>query len=408
MKHQRLSPLCVFVILIVCSIAFSIILLIKTSGACLDMIVSGGGNDRYMDFFNHISYVRKPKDVYFSSVNACFPPLIYFMYFGFSKILPQDATTMYDASQTSYHAMLLYVCYCVLLAVYLFYSVHKLAKKSIEWSFGMTLLIMLSNTFIFGVLERGNSALIVCIFLMRAMELRERGDRISKEKALILIAVSAGIKIYPAVFGLLYLTEKRWKEAGRLIVYGLLLFFVPFAFFGGRQGLVQFIRNQMIIQADRSNIGSVGAFWNLLTGTQSGKIAVVGYLILAAAGCIVAKDLWKKMLLLSSIMVVAPPWSGRYTTIYMIIPLILFFRENHQEALDYIYAALFACMFLFIAYNSTAVSDRFYLWLPTVIERMAIYTMNVIIIAGALIRIVGSVVNRRPKALKEGTKCGSL
>ena len=230
MKHHKLSPLCVFIILMACSIAFSIILLIKTNGACLDMIVSGGGNDGYMDFFNHISYVREPKNVYFSSADACFPPFIYFMYLGFSKILPKDATTMRDASQISYHAMLLYVCYCVILAVYLFYSVYKLAKKSIEWSLGMTLLIMLSNTFIFGVLERGNSALIVCIFLMRAMELRERGDRISREKALILIAVSAGIKIYPAVFGLLYLAEKRWKEAGRLIVYGLLFFFVPFAF----------------------------------------------------------------------------------------------------------------------------------------------------------------------------------
>ena len=156
----------------------------------------------------------------------------------------------------------------------------------------------------------------------------------------------------------------------------------------------------MIIQVERSNIGTVGAFWNLLTGTQSGKIAVVGYLILSIAGCILAKDLGKKVVLLSSIMVVAPLWSGRYTTIYMIIPLILFFRENHQEVIDYIYAVLFACMFLFIAYNSTAVSDRFYLWLPTVIERMAIYAMNVIIIAGALIRTVASGVNRQPKALK--------
>jgi len=384
----------------VCSIAFSFLLLIQTSGACLDAIVSGGGKDTYMDFFNHITYVRNPKNVYFSSENACFPPLIYFMYLLFGKMLPEDATVMYDSSQTSSYALLLYAFYCVILAVFMFYSIYKLAeKKSVEWSLGMALLLMFSNAFIFGVLERGNSALIVCILLMRALELREREDLRSREKALILIAISAGIKIYPAIFGLLYLSEKRWKEVGRLIVYGMLFFFIPFAFFGGGQGMIQFFKNQMIIQANRSSIGSVGAFWNLLTGTQNGKIAVAVYLILTVTGCVLAKDLWKKVFLLSSIMVVAPLWSGRYTTIYMIIPLILFFKESRQEIIDYIYAILFACMFLFIAYSNTAASDYFHIYLPSVIERMAIYIMNVMIIAGVLIQNVRHVVNRKRKVL---------
>ncbi len=391
MKQRKFSPLCVFVILTVCSIVFSVFMLIKTSGTCLNFIVSGGGNDRYMDFFNHITYVRVPGNVYFSSQHACFPPLIYFMYLLFSRMLPQDATIMYNADRTSSYALLLYVVYCVILAIFLFYSLHKLARgKSIEWSLGMTLLIMLSNAFIFGILERGNSALIVVILLMLALNLREKDDRISREAALVLIAVSAGIKIYPAVFGLLYLTEKRWKEAKRLIVYGILFFFVPFAFFGGRQGMIQFVRNQMTVQANQSGIGSVGAFWNLLTGKQSGTIAAAGYLVLAVAGCALAQDLWKKVFLLSSIMVVAPLWSGRYTTIYMIIPLILFFRESRQERINYIYAVLFACIFLFAVYNTAGALDCFHTNLPYAIERMSIYIMNIMVIAGALIQYVKS------------------
>lgn len=390
MKNRKFSPLWVFVILMSGSIAFTVYLLIKTSGACLDTIVSGAGNDRYMDFFNHITYVRDPKNVYFSSEHACFPPLIYFMYLLFGKMLPQDATTMYNASLTSAYALLLYIVYCVILAVLLFYSVHKLAReKSIEWSLGMTMLILLSNAFIFGVLERGNSVLIVTILLMRALELREKDDRISRERALILIACSAGIKIYPAVFGLLYLVEKRWKEAGRLILYGLFFFFAPFAFFGGKEGMIQFVRNQMTIQAVGNGIGTVGAFWNLLTETQNGWVAVAGYLILIVAGCILTKDLWKRVCLLSSVMVVAPFWSGRYTTIYMVIPLILFFRESGQKVIDYIYAGLFACMFLLIAYSNTVISDYAHTYLPIVVERMAIYAMNIMVIAGALILSVG-------------------
>ncbi|MBQ9783212.1 MAG: DUF2029 domain-containing protein [Clostridia bacterium] len=45
-----------------------------------------------------------------------------------------------------------------------------------------------------------------------------------------MIAVAAGIKLYPAIFGLLYVKEKRWSETLRLIAYGVLFFVVSFAF----------------------------------------------------------------------------------------------------------------------------------------------------------------------------------
>lgn len=400
MKKSKFTPFLLFILLMAGAAIFSVLVLLRTRGACLDTIVSGGGNDRFMDFFNHISYVRDPQNVYFASEHACFPPLIYLMYLLFERMLPQDSTAMYNANQTSSYALLLYVVYCTILTVFLFYSIYKLGRKSIEWSLGITVLIMLSNTFIFGTLERGNSALIVCILLMRAMELRERREGLAKERALILIAVSAGIKIYPAVFGLLYLMEKRWKEAGRLLVYGAFFFFAPFAFFGGWPGLTQFFRNQMIIQSDKSGIGSVGALWNLLTGTQNGEIAAGVYFILAALACVMAEELWKKAFFLSSMMVIAPLWSGRYTTIYMVIPLILYFRDEHREIIDYIYAFLFAGMFLFAVFTSTRVPERLQMFLaPSAIDRMAIYLMNILILATESARYAKRAVRRRQDIL---------
>lgn len=403
MRRKGYLPQFLFIMLTACSVVFSVFWLVRTNGTCLDMIVSFGGNDRFMDFFNHITYVRDPQNVYFSSQHACFPPLVYFMYFLFSKMLPQDATEMYYAQGTSSYALLLYVCYCVMLAVFLFYSIYKLTKqRSIEHALCMTLLIMFSNIFIFGVLERGNSALIVCILLIRALELRSHEDKFSRELALILIAISAGIKIYPAVFGILYLVEKRWKEAVRLIVYGLLFFFVPFICFGGVEGLAQFVKNQMTIQTAGSGLGSIYALWNLITKSwlhmelQGGGVAVVVYLMLAFVGSIFATDFWKKVFLLASIMVVAPFWSGRYTPIYMAIPLILFFKEKRQNAMDYIYAILFAGMFLFLTYNHTGIAGIFGTNLPAVITYLAIYAMNVLLIIEAITgKIVWFVKNRK-------------
>lgn len=98
-KKQKFLPEHFFMAITVISALFSVFWLAKTGGRCLDTIISGSGNDKFMDFFNHISYVREPIKVYFTSQHACFPPLIYFMYYLFSIILPADATVMYDSLQ---------------------------------------------------------------------------------------------------------------------------------------------------------------------------------------------------------------------------------------------------------------------------------------------------------------------
>lgn len=393
--NKKFAPCQLFIIMAIISILFSVLWLIKTRGSCLDSIVSGSGNDRFMDFFNHITYARDPKNLYFSSHHACFPPLIYLMYFLFGKMLPADATVMYNAPATSSYALLLYVCYCAVFAILLFYSIYKLAAhKGIDFALVITLLIVSSNIFIFGSLERGNSSLIVCILLMRALDLREREYRVSQEVALLFIAIAAAIKIYPAIYGLLYLSEKRWKEAGRLVIYGFLCFFVPFLFFGGVEGFVQFVSNQTIIQSGNyMGMGSIRAFWNLTTewfhlGIKEdfGIIIVIGYVILAIFASVLVKDYWKKNFLLSSIMILGPFWSGRYTAIYLTLPLILFLSKKLYETLDYLFAFLFACMFLFLTYNNIEIASIMATNLPSALEYSALYLMNIILIAEAIIR----------------------
>lgn len=111
-----------------------------------------------------------------------------------------------------------------------------------EVSLAATAAVLISEAFIFGVTERGNSVMIVCILLMLALDLRKSRIAWHRELALVMIAIAAGVKIYPAVFGCLYLFEKQWKQAGRLLCYGILCFFMPFLFFGGTDGMVQFFR----------------------------------------------------------------------------------------------------------------------------------------------------------------------
>lgn len=201
--------------------------------------------------------------------------------------------------------------------------------------------------------------------MLRALELREHDDKWSRELALILIAVAAGIKIYPAVFGMLYVKEKRYQEAGRLILYGMICFFVPFVFFGGFHGLVQMLLNQKELQSViYYGWRNIQATWNKLDVQflhlnlpLIGKILTWTYAVIAMAGMWILQDTWKRLFMLCSFMVIVPYWSGSYTVIYLVIPLLYFWSEGHKNRTDYIYAALFAGIFCLFVWETPAITQ---------------------------------------------------
>ncbi len=76
--------------------------------------------------------------------------------------------------------------------------------------------------------ERGNLVLYAMVFLMIGLALRDSSNKAFRELSLVMVAVSAGFKLYPALFGFLWIAEKRYKEAARLVVYGLASFLSHF------------------------------------------------------------------------------------------------------------------------------------------------------------------------------------
>ena len=241
---KKMSAIHLYIILASIIAVCSLIFLGVHRNTAWSYQISGLGRDAYMDFFNHITYVRVPQQTYAQSMHACFPPLAYVMYFLFSLILPTDATVKYSAAETSPYAILTYVMYVSVLTV-----IFAFIVKKVIGSFGerttliITVLIILSSVFIYNT-ERGNSVFIVLILLLAAMHMKDSDKAWKRELALIFIAIAAGFKIYPALFGAIYLSEKRWKEAARLVIYGVAFFLVPFVFFGGIDGIRLFLENQ--------------------------------------------------------------------------------------------------------------------------------------------------------------------
>ena len=354
--------------------AVSLFLIMKTDGEALKPFFYYY-NDYCMDFFNHILYVRDRLHVYEYSVFATFPPLAYMIYYVLGKFIPPSALVELGGWELrdNLFGMNLYVSYTVVLAVFLLFLIQSFMQKSRKGEqFGLSLIILLSAPFL-GLYERGNSAFIVLILLMAFIVLKDSGSAWKREAALWCLAAAAGLKLYPAVFGLLYLQEKRWKEAARLTLYGLFLVFCPFVFFGGFEKIpvllynFKFITEAIVEQGDLRSV----AYLTVLAGEGFGfsvpellalgqKLSYV-FFALCCLCVLWQRTLWKKMVLLTGIMIFFPVWSGSYTMIYLALPLVLYLSgwgssrvsgdKDGEGGQEKMYPFLFACVFTMMLWN---------------------------------------------------------
>lgn len=251
----------------------------------------------------------------------------------------------------------------VLLFVYLIFRMLKGKHNKLENSL-ISGLIILSIPFMFGAIYTGNVIFLVVILLLAAIYLRNFNSKIAREIALIFIAIAASIKVYPAIFGLLYIKEKRYKEAIRLVIYGMLLFFVPFAFTGGIIGLTQYIKvllshKNMLIPRYTSISPMIIAFIDALNiAIDSNKINLICsvisnlFLIVNIISFFKTKSEYTTFILLSSILCLYIPDSYRYVAVYMVIPFILLINKRSLDnVIEILFFVLLSLVFIIPIWN---------------------------------------------------------
>ena len=91
---------------------------------------------------------------------------------------------------------------------------------------------MLSSIFIYAY-ERGNLIQLTVVLSTIFLLCYNSKNKIIKEISFICLATAAALKIFPALFGILLLFDKKYKEAMRLIIYGINFTSLPFLFFEG-------------------------------------------------------------------------------------------------------------------------------------------------------------------------------
>lgn len=384
-----------FLIIAGVSLIIQFIMLFATGGTFIDEIIWDGKNGNFVDFGAHVARMMDgiPYDI--NDWDARFPPLAYLFYGAISRLL---INTDCNKWILLYMVMLLVITLCIWFSVIHSYNLFP-ANRTLFFC----CILLLSHPYLWAAFKAANAAFYVLVLLMAAMLLRESEKKFYRELALILIALAAGLKIAPAIFGLLYIKEKRYAEAGRLIIYGIIFFFVPFFFVGGLESAkiyLEILGKVTCFEGPRPET-IIGVFIEgaLILGKsahfgwQIGRIVSYIFLFFVIVNLLFNRLSWKSIALLSSSLVVVVNLCYPYTLVYFTIPLILFIADLNKKKQyslgDYIYAVLFAMIFTtypFLKINwPTATFITNYFW---------VYIFLLLLTGGQIIQLINRKIRR--------------
>jgi hypothetical protein len=267
-----------------------------------------------------------------------------------------------------------YLVYCLTFAGTFFaFSLYFLRAKpwylSLLPAFALTFM-----TYPFLVcLDRGNFESLVFLLLLAFIFFYSRKAYLP---AAIFLAFAAALKIYPAIFLLLFLKEKKFKEIISCIGCTIGLTFISLLCFQG--GLIANIRYLL----NFSNINNNPVFLSFITlregsFTQRGvtlltliKIFVQQnqinlpeywlvnfpkyYILLACSLFIpimffviyIVKERWSNVALLTFSMLLLPNISADYKLLHVLLPLFLFINTEKKSKLDYFYILMFGLLLI--------------------------------------------------------------
>ena len=385
MKFKKGKPMNWFLTISFAGIVLFALIAIFGNGLGTDWIVV---DDKYghsfSDHFKHIVYASDLKNLYFNTGDAAFPPFAYLLYRLLFLINPGSWNVDdWKACMSQGTNMLIFIALTIAAVIIYAYICSKvLDPYTVEEKMLFVAATVLSAPIIAGALEQGNIAFLITILLIIALYLKDSDDARLRETALILIAVCAGLKIYPAIAGVLYIRERRWKEVIRLVIYGLIVFFVPFAFCRGIPSIVQYFKLLLFYE----NLGQIswtnirdyllaisdllGAYERSASFVIYFKIIENLFLLLCIASVFKTDTKWKTYLYIAGVMSLYIPFSYRYVSSYMLIPLVYYMREEAGKAdngskRSYVYPILFGCTFTLPVWGLlTALPADFFIFTP--------------------------------------------
>ncbi len=352
-------------------VAFAVISIALSKGKNFENLFWHGATlGYYPDLFESVIHART-RNPY--EIDAIYPAFAYCLIYFFNFFIPGTYKNNFGDLQAicnnSSALVIAHIFYAVITLTIAYLMIKAFGDKKYIGKYLLVFILVTSSPFIF-LIERGNTVIITIVFLFIYLFYYNSENKILRELALICLACAAAMKLYPAVFGLLLLSDKKFKEAFRAIAYGVLLFAVPFLFMGGLGEIPTMLKNSLTLNSDTltgstgfgygfkvNATSSIGCIFDWLFGRSYFvyiKMAVYFLVGILMGSSFFLKSRWKKIASLALIVILMPDFSFIYNVIYLLPVLVMFIVDNKGKKLtpfSFLYTMCFVGAFAPLPYG---------------------------------------------------------
>ena len=310
------------------------------------------GKDFLADFTNVVGYSAELNPYYSAYYSGAgekaYPPLSYLIMYPFSRLVNIHDYFERNYFLDMYQEPLLLIMYIlttvvIIAAVYETVRHHTTGDRKAKIMTGFALI--LCGPMIFSV-ERGNQIILATLMVMVFLLNYDSRDKKKRILASLCLAVAASLKIMPAILGiLLVIDKKRWRDAFRTVLFGLLVFLVPFFFLkcGPLKGIYHLYLNITYNLESYSGVHGCTLASCLqcigieVTGAWKTVLTIITGILLVT-GCFLLPRKWEKAAAASLMIIMLPGHSEDYNVLYLLPVLMLFINEEEHPLTDWIVA----------------------------------------------------------------------
>lgn len=391
LKLIKINYSLIFIVFSLISSFLTIIILIKNHGSSWNDIFFFDPVDSFMDFFNPInhSYLANPY-----MLNTIYPPFAYLLFFVVSLFIPKDLCTNAISMQSSYEGIIMLIV-CSIICIYLLIITLMKFINNKEINKNLFVFCVISSLPFLNLYQRGNIIILALVFAILFFVYKDDDNIYLRELALISLAISANIKLYPAVFGLVLIKEKKFKQAIRCIIYAVILFLVSMMLMGGLDKISLFLNN--LIQGVnytgevgfryKVNFSNTITLWLSIININVSESIIMKYVYFSVLPALIIfffqKNKWKSILLLTLLLIGVPGISFTYSLVFLIIPLVTLINSNDKEKFNFLYVILIS--FALISFAFIPVENLYNI--STMIEGFSVLMLYVVLLIDGVMLI---------------------
>ncbi len=367
--------------------------LIVTNGRYFRWFFYADALDTGMDFLNSMAETHGGDP--YGRFTTLYTPLCNLFFFILQMMVPASVTERWPDSHRGFIEMrataddmrvqqsclMIYLLYVLVLAVVWIFCVmwkyHRHMEAGAVWGTVIGGLSLLSYSSLVNI-DRGNVVNMTALFLMLFLFGFRSKTRWIREMSYAALAVAAGLRMYPAVFGIFLLADKDWKGAAKTVLYGVLSVVLPLFAFGGPKDLGVFIGQLFGFNVDEPvymyNYGMKNMVYHLAGFGSDGRVTQNATLDMISSICLFIcivilfaafffhEKVWLKALDIAVAMTLVQNQGDDHVLIFFVpVLLCMFLEEELISRSNYVY--IVAIFLLTIAYPSPQIRLSYFMTL---------------------------------------------